>query len=433
MDADGSNLPRFLIIPIVIVILLLCAAYFAIAETALASVSRIRIKTRLDKGDERARRAMYILDNFDKAITTILIGTNITHLVVASLATLFATRLWGLSAAALCTVVTTVVVFFAGEMLPKSIGKKYSESLSLTLSASLCFFMKLFTPISFVLSAIGRGAARLTKGDEAVTVTEDELYDIIENMTDEGELDAERGELVHSALMFADVTVESVLTSRVDVAAIDAEDSCAEILAFIKTQRHSRLPVYKDSIDNVIGVLQIRKYIKAYIREGAAVQLEPLLDEAYFVHRSTKIDELLPEMSHKKLNMAVVTDSYGGMLGVVTVEDILEELVGEIWDEDDEVIESCVPQSDGSFLLQTGLTVEDAFALVGFEDPDDFDFEHKIVGEWVYEQFDRIPAAGDEFRYNGLRVQVSAKKQHRVIQLRVWPPLPDAEQGGEAL
>lgn len=432
MDPDGSNWTQFLVIPIVILILLLGAAYFAIAETALASVSRIRIKTRLDKGDERARRAMYILDNFDKAITTILIGTNITHLVVASLATLFATRLWGLSVTALCTVVTTIVVFFAGEMLPKSIGKKYSESISLAVSASLCFFMKLFTPISFVLSAIGRAAARLTKGDTEVTVTEDELYDIIENMKDEGELDAERGELVHSALMFADVTVESVLTSRVDVAAIDAEDSCEEILAFIKAQRHSRLPVYKGSIDNVIGVLQIRKYIKAYLREGTELALEPLLDEAYFVHRSTKIDELLPEMSHKKLNMAVVTDSYGGMLGIVTVEDILEELVGEIWDEDDVVVEPCVPQPDGSFLLQTNLTIEDAFELVGFEDPDDFDFEHKIIGEWVYEQFDRIPGVGDAFTYNGLRVQVAGKKQQRVIQLQLWPPLPDAEKGGEA-
>ena len=430
MDPDSWS--QYLVILIVILILLLCAAYFAIAETAFASVSRIRIKSRMDKGDTRARRAIYVLDNFDKAITTILIGTNITHLVVASLATLLATRIWGLSATALCTVVTTIVVFFAGEMLPKSIGKKYSESLSLAVSASLCFFMKLFTPISAVLAAIGRGAAKLTKGDAEVTVTEDELYDIIENMKDEGELDAERGELVHSALMFADVTVESVLTARVDVAAINAEDSCAEILAFIKEQRHSRLPVYKGSIDNVIGVLQIRKYIKAYLKSGADTALEPLMDEAYFVHRSTNIDELLPEMSRKKLNMAIVTDSYGGMLGIVTVEDILEELVGEIWDEDDEVVISCTAMPDGSFELDPSLTMEEAFELIGFEDPTDFDFAHKILGEWVYEQFDRIPDEGDEFTYQGLRVMVTGKKQNRILKLRVWPPAPAETEGGEA-
>lgn len=432
---DPDSWPQILIIPVVVLLLLLCAAYFAIAETALASVSRIRMKTRVDKGDARAQRVMYILDNFDKAITTILIGTNITHLVVASLATLFATRLWKEninSTTAVCTVVTTILVFFAGEMLPKSIGKKYSERMSLSVAASLCFFMKLFSPISYVLSAIGRGAAQLTKGDAEVTVTEDELYDIIENMTDEGDLDAERGELVHSALMFADVTAESVLTSRVDVAAIDAEDSCEEILATIQEQKHSRLPVYRGSIDNVIGVLQIRKYIKAYMHEGKNVALAPLLDEPYFIHRSTKIDELLPEMSRKKLNMAIVTDSYGGMLGIVTVEDILEELVGEIWDEDDVIVEPCIAQNDGSFLLQADLSVEEAFELAGFEDPEDFDFEHQIIGEWACEQFEHLPREGEEFTYNGLRVQVAAKKRNRIVQLRFFPPAAEAGEGGEA-
>ncbi len=429
---DSDSWPRLLVIPVIILLLLLVAAYFAAAETALASVSRIRVKARQDKGDPRARRAMYVLDNFDKAITTILIGTNITHLAAASLATLFAVRIWGVGATALTTVVTTVLVFFIGEMLPKSIGKKYSERISLAVSSSLCFFMKLLTPLSAVLSAIGRGAARLTKGDAEVTVTEDELYDIIENMTDEGDIDAERGELVHSALMFADVTAESVLTSRVDVAAVDAEDSCEEILAFIKEQKHSRLPVYRGSIDNVIGVLQIRKYIKAWLREGKAVQLEPLLDEAYFIHRSTKIDELLEDMSRKKLNMAIVTDNYGGMLGIVTVEDILEELVGEIWDEDDDVVDPCVRLEDGSYLLQANLSVEEAFDWVDFEDPDDFDFEHKLIGEWAYEQFDHIPDEGDSFTYNGLRVQVAAMKKHRIVSLRFFPPAPVSDEGGDA-
>ena len=429
---DPDSWPQHLVISLVIVLLLLCAAYFAVAETAFASVSRIRVKARLDKGDVRARRAMYILDNFDKAITTILIGTNITHLVTAALATVLATRLWGLGAAAACTVVTTLVVFFAAEMLPKSIGKKYSERLALAVSASLCFFMKLFTPVSAVLTAVGHFAAKLTRGDGDVTVTEDELYDIIETMKDEGELDAQRGELVHSALLFADVTVESVLTARVDVAALPADASCREILDFIKAQRHSRIPVYKDSIDNIVGVLQIRKYIKAWLRQGEATKLEDLLDEAYFVPRSVNIHELLSEMSRKKRNMAIVMDSYGGTPGIVTVEDLLEALVGDIWDEEDEVVVSCQPQADGSFLLDPGLTVEEAFQAVSFDDPSDFDFAHKILGEWVYEQFDHIPDVGDEFAYNGLRLAVAARQQRRITQLRAWPPAPATEGGGAA-
>ena len=415
---------------IVLVILLFCAAFFALAETALSSVSKMRIKSRMDKGDKNAKRVMYILDNFDKAITTILIGTNITQIVVASLATIVATKKWGMSAIAVSTVITTIMVFFVGDMLPKSIGKKYCERFSLAVAPFLCLLMSVFSPLSRGLTLIGNWVSRITKGEPEVTVTEDELYDIIETMKDEGEIDAERGELVHSALMFADVTVESVLTSRVDVKAVDIEDSGEEVLAFIKEQKHSRLPVYRDNIDNVIGVLQIRKYIKAWLRQGGEVDLEGILDEAYFIHQSTKIDELLHEMSRKKLNMAIVTDNYGGTLGIVTVEDILEELVGEIWDEDDEVVENARALEDGSFELEASLSIEEAFELIGYEDPDDFDFEHKLLGEWAYEQFDLIPDEGDSFEYNGLEVTVAEKRQHRIIKLVARVRVSETE-GGE--
>ena len=180
-------------------------------------------------------------------------------------------------------------------------------------------------------------------------------------MKDEGELDAQKGKLVHSALVFGDVTVESILTSRVDVASIDVEDSQEEILSYIKEQKHSRLPVYRDSIDTVIGILQIRKYIKAYIKYGRDLNIESLLDTPYFVHQSAKIDELLPEMSRKKINIAIVTDNYGGTVGIVTIEDILEELVGEIWDEDDVEIENFTVNPDGSFEINAQMDMEGRF------------------------------------------------------------------------
>jgi len=417
---------------LIIILLLLCAAYFAAAETAFASVSRIHIKTRMERGQLQARRALYVLDNFDRAITTILIGTNVTHIAVAALVTVMVTRRWGVNFVTLSTILMTVVIFFAGEMLPKSVGKKYSERISLAFSTSLCALMKLLFPLSKLLSLIGGAAARLTRGDPEVTVTEDELYDIIENMKDEGELDQEQGELVHSALMFADVTVESVLTARVDVQAIDVEDSPREILDFIVSQKHSRLPVYRDSIDNIIGVLQIRKYIKAYRARGEAVDIASLLDEAYFVHQSTNIDELLRSMSRKKLNMAIVTDNYGGTLGIVTVEDILEELVGEIWDEDDEVVENFTPLPDGSFLLDPELDMEESFELVGFEDPEDTDWEHKLIGEWAYENFSGIPREGERFCYHNLEVTVERMRQQRILKLRLrLLPQPSDEEGGE--
>ena len=426
MDGDSSSILPALII----LILLFFAAYFAVCETAFASVSRIRLKLEADRGDRRAKKAAYITEHFDRAITTILIGTNIVHLAAAAYVTVLVTRRWGVSAVTLSTILTTVVVFFVGEMLPKSIAKKYSERISLGTAGSLCFFMRIFTPVSWLLTGIGNFAARLTKGDSEVTVTEDELYDIIETMTDEGELDEEQGELVSSALSFGDVTVESILTARVDVTAIDVDWPKEKVMALIKEVRHSRVPVYENTIDNVIGILQIRKYIKAYLADGEGVELRALLDEPYFIHQSANIDELLPIMSSKKLNMAIVTDNYGGTLGVVTVEDILEELVGEIWDEEDVVVETCVRNPDGSFTFDAEVDIEDAFEFMDYEDPDEFDFEHKLLGEWTYEQFDLLPGQGDSFPYNGLLVTVQEIEQRRIRKLRI-EHLPDApEEGG---
>ena len=419
---DGSILSVLIILA-----LLLFADYFAVCETSFAAVSRIRLKTAMERGDRRANKAMYVCEHFDKAITTILIGTNIVHLSCASYVTVLVTRRWGLSAVTLSTFVTTLVVFFVGEMLPKSIAKKYSLRLALGTASSLVFFMHLLTPISFVLTKIGEFASRLTKGDSEVSVTEDELYDIIENMTDEGDLDSEQGDLVPSALAFGDLTAESILTARVDMETIDVDDPLEEILSQVKASRHSRIPVYQDSVDNIIGVLQIRRFMREYLQKREKTDLRSLLDEPYFVHQSAKIDELLSVMSSKKINMTIVTDSYGGTVGIVTVEDILEELVGEIWDEDDEVVEPCVDHGDGSYSFDAGVDIEDAFEFMDYEDPDETDFDHKLLGEWAYEQFDAIPQEGDSFTYNGLRITVEKVQQRRIMKLHIQR-LPE---GGE--
>ena len=427
MDGD-SRLPFILAI-----LLLFCAAYFAVAETAFASASRNKIKTAADRGDSRAETALYVLDHFDRAISTLLIGTNIVHIAAASLVTVAVTRLWGLNAVSISTIVTTIVVFFAGEMLPKSIAKKYPERLSKATAPSLRFFMLLFWPVSSLLTLIGRGAAALTKGDPEISVTEDELYDIIEDMTEEGSLDEEQGDLISSALQFGDVTVESILTPRVDLEAIDIEDSLEEILSQIKSQNHSRLPVYEGSIDNIIGILQIRKYIKSYLHLGSAMDLRPLLDEALFIHQSTNIDELLPIMSRRKQNLAVITDNYGGTLGIVTVEDILEELVGEIWDEDDVVEEAVVELGDGSYAVDAEESVSDVFEQLGFEDPEeDEELVNTRMGEWAYEQFTAIPQPGDSFVYHSLQVTVSEMEHNRILKLRVRLLSEQQEGGGEA-
>jgi CBS domain containing-hemolysin-like protein len=421
---DGSRLPW-----ICAALLLLCAMYFAAAETAFASAGRARLRVAEDRGDRRARKALYVLDHFDQAISAILVGTNIVHISAAALVTLAVTRRWGLSAVSVSTLITTGVVFFAGEMLPKSVAKKYSEKLALSCASALVFFMKLFAPVTAVLSRIGRAAAALIPGDVEKSVTEDELYDIIEDMTEEGSLDEEQGELISSALQFGDVTVENVLTPRVDLVALDIKSSHEDILDVIQGSTHSRLPVYEGSIDNIIGILQIRKFIKAWLREGEALELRSLLDEPFFIHQSTNIDELLPLMSRRRMNMAVVTDNYGGTLGIVTVEDILEELVGEIWDEDDVVEEPVVELGEGVYEVDAEESVTDVFETLGFEDPEeDEELVNTRMGEWAYEQFTAIPHVGESFSYFNLSVTVSAMEHNRIRKLRV--KLLPAEEGG---
>lgn len=423
---EGSRLPW-----IIAFLLLLCAMFFAVTETAVSSVSKNRIKALADHGDKRAKKILSVLDDFDNAISTILIGTNIVHISIATIVTVAVTRKWGLNAVTASTVITTIAVFFAGEMLPKSIAKKYSESLALRCAAPLCFFMKLFAPLAKLLALIGSAAARLMGNEPQVSVTEDELYDIIEDMAEEGTLNEQQSELISSALQFGEVTVESVLTPRVDLDAIDIEDSIDEVLSLVRATTHSRLPVYEGSIDNIIGVLQIRRFIKAYLHEGRSLDLRPLLDKVFFVHRSTNIDELLPVLSKQKLNIAVVTDNYGGTVGIVTVEDIVEELVGEIWDEDDVVEEAIVELSDGVFQIDAEESVSDAFDRIGFEDPEeDEELVNTLMSEWVYQQFPSIPQPGDSFDYHGLTVTVSAMEHNRILTLKAAVP-PEPEKGGE--
>lgn len=424
---DGSRLPW-----IIVVLLLFCAAFFAVAETAFASCPKSRVKAAAERGEARAKTALLILDDFDKAISTLLICTNIVHIATASIVTVAVTKMWGLGAVSISTIVTTIVVFFAGEMLPKSIAKKYSEPLALATGPVLRFLMKLFTPLSALLAWIGQSAAKLTPEENPVSFTEDELYDIIEDMTEDGSLDEQQGELISSALQFGEVTVESVLTPRVDLVAVDISSSLEDILTVIKTTNHSRLPVYEGSIDNIIGVLQIRKFIKAYLRLGNNLDLRPLMDEVFFIHQSTNIDELLPVMSKRKLNMAVVTDNYGGTLGIVTVEDILEELVGEIWDEDDVVEESFVALGDGVYMVDADESVSDVFEQLGFEDPEaDEELVNTLMGEWAYEQFSAIPKVGDSFQYHQVQVTVASMTHNRILKLKV-ALLPEAEEGGQA-
>lgn len=415
---------------VIIFVLFVFAAYFAVVETAFASVSKIKMKTAVERGDARAEKVLGILENFDRAVTTILIGTNIVHLVIASMVTVLVTRRWGLSAVTVGTLVTTIAVFFWGEMLPKSIGKRYSERLALATAGSLSFFMRLFSPISFVLTKIGQAVAKLSGDSEEVSVTEDELYDIIEDMTDGGALDEDQGELISSALEFGDITVDSILTARVDLEAINVTDPPEKIVEYLKAHRHSRYPVYEETTDHIIGTLQLRKYLRAY-RKDKQPDLRALLDEPFFIHYSMSVADLLEDISDKKLSMAIVLDDFGGTRGIVTVEDVLEELVGEIWDEEDLVVEDFVKLGQGQYLANADMTVGEIFERMDYEPEEDLDeLEYKRASEWAFEQLGRVPSVGESFRYGALTVAVARMRANRIVQLSLALPEAVSDVGG---
>ncbi len=403
---------------ILIFVLLIMGAYFASSEIALSSVNKVRIRLLADKGDRGAKNVQYILDHFDQALSTILIGNNLSHILSSSIATVWATRMWGTNAVAAMTLVLTVIVFFFAELLPKSIAKKYSEHFSQGIAGSLIIFMRVCTPFSFLLTALGNAAANMLGGGGSA-VTEDEFYDMVENIAEEGGLEAEKSELVQSALSFGNHTVDDILTVRVDVEAIDDTDGIEDILERVRTVRHSRMPVYHDSIDNVVGVLSCRKFVKAYLKNGDQVDIRQIMDPPFFVHGSVEIADLLPAMNRRKASMAIVTDDYGGMEGVVTVEDMLEELVGDIWDEDDEVVESFVQVNDHTWDVDASMSIDDCFDRMGYEDYDRDEVAHKNMVSLAYAAFDNIPRQGDSFTYRDLRITVLKMEKRRILVLRV--------------
>lgn len=414
MDSDSRAI-------IIVVLLFIASAYCALAETALASVSKNKIKVLSEKGNRRAKKVLYALDNFEDAITTLLICTNIAHIAAASVVTVAVTRRWGMNAVTLSTVVTTIAMFFVGEMLPKSIGKKISLQASLFCDGLLVVLMKVCKPLSKILSGIGILTLKMLKTeDDVVSVTEDEIYDIIEDMEEEGTIDSSQGDLISSALSFGDITVSSILTPRVDVTGFDINLPAEEIFEFAKNQTHSRVVAYDRTIDNVVGVLQIRKYFKTYLSRGELPDIHEVIDEVYYAHQSTLIDELLDKMTRNRLNMAVILDGFGGMLGIVTVEDILEEIVGEIWDESDVISEPVVALTDSVYVVNGDETVADAFEYIGYDDPDNDEnedrFTNLLMADWICEHFDSIPIVGDDFHYYDLKIIVSETDHNRILK-----------------
>ena len=321
---------------ILFILLILGSAYFSGTEISLASVNRIHMMSRASNGVKSAKRVLYILDHFDEALSVLLIGNNIVNIGCATLATVIATQIWGTKAVTVSTVVTTVVIFIFGEMLPKCLAHACNERFAEVSSASLLLLMRVLKPVAFLFTSLTKFISKPFKKhtENQVTMTEDELNDIVENISEEDGFDEDTGKLVKSALKFSNSKTADVMVPWDEVQKISTALKTPQILKIVKQSVHSRIPVV-DRDGNVKGILQIRKFFKAYTKFKHNVILASVIDYPYYVNSSSHIDEVLTELSNHRRNLAIVRDDNGQVCGILTVEDILEELVGEIYDEDD--------------------------------------------------------------------------------------------------
>lgn len=402
---------------IAIIILIVLSNYFSGTETAFSSASRARLKSLSNAGDKRAKRSLRISEDFDRALSALLIGNNIVNIGSASIATLLFTKWLGPSGAGVSTVVLTIVVLIFGEVLPKSRAKQNPEGQAMRSSGVLSFCMKLFAPLIWCLQKI----VRLFAGKEQSvqpSVTEEELKVIIEEIEDEGVLNEHESELVQSAIEFDDIMVDEILTPRVDIIAIDLTESSDEVLKLFFSSGFSRIPVYDKTIDNIVGVINEKDFIRAYLENDKKVELSAIIQKVLFVPPKKRISSLLKELQREVLHMAVVSDSYGGTIGIITMEDILEELVGEIWDESDHVKKEIVKLTDVLYRVSGDMNVFDLFEALDMEDCS-YDGSSQSVSGWALDNFEHIPEADEHFDFENLHITVENVSDQRITSLLI--------------
>ena len=401
------------------VVFVILGAYFGGAESAFSAMNRIRVKSKADDGNRRAKNAVFISANFDRALTTLLIGNNLTHIAAASIATVIATRLFGASdrVTFVCTVVTTLVIFLFSEMIPKAFANDRSESAALFAAGSLRALMKLLAPLAavfgFVSSVFTKLSDRFFPREEEPSVTEEELYDIIDTIEEEGVMDEEQGDLIKSALDFSGTRAADVMTMREDITAVDAGLPNEELLAVLRESTHSRLPVYEGDVDHIIGLIHIRVFVREYLK-NPKIDIRSLLTPAYRVSPDARIDDLLSVMRQHKLYLAIVADGEGKTLGLVTIEDFLEELVGEIWDEDDVVDRDFIKLGGNRFRVSVKLTLGEICSRLGTDCPEGLAPEKPLLS-LLLEHFGKIPEEEEEFRRDRLEFTVQHVENGRVV------------------
>ena len=415
---------------IALVFLVACSAFFSASETAFSSLNQIRLKSRAEDGDASAARVLAMAEKYDKLLSTILIGNNIVNIAAASIGTIIFTKMLGEErGATVSTMVLTVVVLIFGEVTPKSLAKEMPETVATAVSPVLSLLIVLFTPLNWLFTQWKKLLGHFVHSGEADTITEGELMTMVSEAENDGELTDRESELIRSAIEFDDVEVEEILTPRVDVVAVEDDIPLEELAQTFAESGYSRLPVYHGTIDNIIGVVHEKDFYIARLKK--ATKIDDLVVPTLYTTGSTQISQLLRTLREQHHHLAVVVDEYGGTEGIITLEDILEELVGEIWDEHDEVTEDFRKQSDGSWLVSGSASVDDLYEELDL--PEEEDIDSNTVNGLVQEKTCHLPKVGDRFTLGEYDGVVTRTAKRRVTEVRLTPAAPaeDAEKDDE--
>lgn len=400
-----------------IIVMLVCvmmSAYFSATETAFSSFNKTRLKTMAEKGSKKASLALRLSENYDRLISTILIGNNIVNIALASIGTVLFVHLYGDVGATISTAVITIVVLIFGEISPKSIAKDSPEKFVMFSAPIINIFIWVLTPLNFLFTQWKKLISLIFKVEEGSKMSQEELLMLVDEIEQDGSVDTEEGELIRNAIEFTEQEAEDILTHRVDVEAIPIDAPKEEIAEIFFKTKFSRLLVYENNIDNIIGVIHMKDFLT--VNGIIEDDITSIMTKPVFIQRSEKINDLLKILQTNKSHIAVVVDEYGGTLGIVTMEDILEELVGEIWDEHDEVVEDFKKIDDTTFRVDGSVSFDD---FSDYFDIKDEETDSVSVGGWVMENLGKMPEIGDEFVFENLNITVTEIDSHRITQLLV--------------
>lgn len=415
MDSHSTGL----IVTIIIMIIL--SAYFSATETAFSSLNRIRMKNLAESGNRRAKLAYRLSENYDELISSVLVGNNIVNIAASSIATVLFIQMLGDNGPTASTVAMTIIILIFGEVTPKSIAKESPEAFAMFSAPIINVLNYVFKPINFLLVGIKKLVARFVKVSGDRTISESELLTIVEEAEQEGGINANESTLIHNVIEFDDLEAIDIFTPRVDVEAIPADSDVDDIAQLFIQTGFSRLPVYEETIDSIIGLINEKDFHNYVVRGGAA--LESIIKPVEFIPPSMKISVLLKLLQQNKSHLAVIVDEFGGTEGIVTLEDIIEELVGEIWDEHDRVVESFRKIGENAYLVDCSTDLDEMFAFFSIRT----ETEASTINGWVIEQLDRIPEKGDSFDFENLHIAVEETEYQRATRVRITvAPKPEA-------